>query len=161
MSEIRETYAHGHDRPVGSFAGIMAAYLGLVGVLAAVVRRRGGCPDRVEGTDLALMAIATQKLSRVLAKDPVTSPLRAPFTTFAGTSGPAELQEEVRGSGVRKAMGELVECPFCVAQWVVTAFAFGYAIAPRVTRLVMGALSALTGADYLQFAYAKLQEMES
>lgn len=161
MSEIREAYAHGHDRPIGSFAGIMATYLALVAVLAAIVRWRGGSPDRVEGTDLALMAIATHKLSRVLAKDPVTSPLRAPFTRYAGTSGPAELQEEVRGTGVRKAVGELAECPFCVGQWVVTAFAFGYAIAPRVTRLVMGALSALSGADYLQFAYAKLEQTES
>ena len=161
MSEIREAYAHGHDRPIGSFVGILLAYLGAVGSLAALVRRRGGCPEQVDASDLALMAVATHKLSRVIAKDPVTSPLRAPFTEFAGTSGPAELAEEVRGTGVRKAIGELVECPFCVGQWVATAFAFSYALAPRVTRLVMGALTALTASDYLQFAYAKLEEMES
>ena len=46
--------------------------------------------------------MATHKLSRIIAKDPVTSPLRAPFTTFEGTSGPAELAEEPSsGQGLR------------------------------------------------------------
>ncbi len=43
--------------------------------------------------DTALCAVATHKLSRLLARDPVTSPLRAPFTSYQGTAGPAELDE--------------------------------------------------------------------
>ena len=86
-----------------------------------------------------------------------TSPLRAPFTRFAGTSGEAELAEEVRGSGPRKAIGELVTCPFCLGLWVTTAIAFGLVLAPRPTRLVASILTALTGADFLQFAYDKVQ----
>src|SRR6266568_6180594 len=50
---------------------------------------------------------------RLITKDPVTSPLRAPFTVFEGQEGQAELKEEVRGHGARKAVGELVTCPFC------------------------------------------------
>jgi hypothetical protein len=38
-------------------------------------------------------------------------PDRVPFTAYQGTSGPAELDEEVRGEGVQKAVGELVTCP--------------------------------------------------
>ena len=45
--------------------------------------------------------------------NPVTSPLRAPFTAYQDTSGPAELQEEVRGSGAQKTVGEHITCPFC------------------------------------------------
>lgn len=71
----------------------------------------------------------------LLANDPVTSPLRAAFTRFAGTSGEFELSEEVRGSGPRKALGELATCPSCLGQWVATLFAFGLVLAPRPTRL--------------------------
>ncbi|MFD7922153.1 DUF1360 domain-containing protein [Streptomyces sp. NPDC059740] len=45
-----------------------------------------------------LLAAATHKLSRLVAKDPITSPLRAPFTRYQGTSAPSELAEEVRGA---------------------------------------------------------------
>ncbi len=57
---------------------------------------------RIQLGDLALLSVATHKISRLLAKDPVTSPLRAPFTRFEGTSGPAELKEDVRGVGARR-----------------------------------------------------------
>jgi hypothetical protein len=103
------------------------------------------------------MSVATHKLSRILAKDPVTSPLRAPFTTFNGTSGEAELAEEVRGSGRRKALGELVTCPFCIGVWVATAYGFALVTAPRATRLAGSVLTALTAADSLQLGYDWLQ----
>nr|WP_231135291.1 DUF1360 domain-containing protein [Motilibacter deserti] len=104
------------------------------------------------------MSVATHKLSRLIAKDPVTSPLRAPFTKFAGTSGEAELAEEVRGSGPRKALGELVTCPFCIGQWAATGFAFGLVVAPRATRMAAAVLTAVTAADVMQLGYAKLEE---
>ena len=78
----------------GPFLAIMGVYLVGVAGLGLLLRRRGQVlPERVSAADLALVAVATHKLSRLLAKDPVTSPLRAPFTRFAGTSGPAELQD--------------------------------------------------------------------
>src|SRR5205085_6857823 len=101
--------------------------------------------------DIALLAVATHKLSRLIARDPVTSPLRAPFTRFAGTSGPAELKEDVRGTGPRQAIGELITCPFCVSQWVATTSTFGLLLAPRATRVALSTFTALTGADFLQF----------
>src|SRR5690606_41186876 len=60
---------------------------------------------------------STHKLSRLLAKDPVTSPIRAPFTRYKGVSGPAELREEPRNT-----VGELLSCPFCIAQWTATGY---------------------------------------
>jgi hypothetical protein len=91
----------------------------------------------------------------------VTSPLRAPFTTFKGTTGPAELQEEPRGTGLRKAVGELIICPFCVGQWVATGFVFGLVLRPRATRVAASVFVALTVADFLQFAYAAAEKTES
>ncbi|MFA1547804.1 DUF1360 domain-containing protein [Actinomadura chokoriensis] len=98
-------------------------------------RRLRGGPPAIGLTDLALMTITTHKVARLIAKDPVTSPLRAPFTRHSGTAGPSELAEEVRGRGVRHAVGELITCPFCTAQWVATAYAAGLVFVPQATRL--------------------------
>lgn len=154
----KHAYTHGEERPLGSLLVISAGYTAATAALFGVVRaRHRELPERLSAGDLALLTVATHKISRLVAKDPVTSPLRAPFTRFAGTSGEAELAEEVRGSGPRKAVGELVTCPFCLAQWVATALVFGFVLTPRPTRLVASVFTAVTGADLLQLLYAKTQ----
>lgn len=157
----KAAYTGGEERPLGSFAAVMASYGVVVAGLSALVAARGrGLPERVGAADLALISVATHKVSRLIAKDPVTSPLRAPFTRFAGTSGEAELAEEVRGTGARKAVGELVTCPFCLAQWVATGFAFGLVLAPRATRLTATVFTVVAAADVLQFAYSGIEQLE-
>jgi hypothetical protein len=154
-----EAYAGGAERPLRSFAVIMGAYGVLVASMGAYLVRSGRpVPERPAWSDLGLLAVATHKLSRQLAKDPVTSPLRAPFTRYSGTSGEAEVAEEVRGHGPRHAVGELVSCPFCRGQWVATAGVFGLIAAPRPTRAIAGVFAELAGADFLQFACARLQD---
>ena len=160
--EQQAAYAQGEERPLGGYLLLMAAYGATALGLSGLVRAGGrGLPERIGAADLALIGVATHKCARLLAKDPVTSPLRAPFTTFKGTSGPAELQEEPRGTGLRKAVGDLVVCPFCVGQWVATGFVFGMVLRPRATRLVASMFAALTAADFLQFAYAAAEKTES
>jgi hypothetical protein len=152
-------YAGDADRPLGGYLATMTTYTAVIAGLAAGVRLTGqDIPDGLSGKDLALCALATHKLSRLLAKDPVTSPLRAPFTRFKGTTGPAELQEEVRGSGARKTVGELITCPFCLGMWVATGLTAGLIFAPRPTRLAAGTLAVLTGADLLQFVQTGLEQ---
>lgn len=137
----------------------MAAYGCVVAALGLVVRRSDReLPERFEVGDLALVAVATHKLSRLVAKDPITSPLRAPFTRLSGQSAEAELQEEVRGTGSRKAFGELISCPFCISQWVATSFSFGLVFAPRATRWIMSVFATVAGADFLQYAHAFAQQ---
>jgi hypothetical protein len=93
---------------------------------AFAARRRGArLPERFRAGDLLLLSVATHRVSRLVSKDTVTSPLRAPFTRFRGPAGPSDLDEEVRGHGARRAIGELVSCPFCVGQWVGSAFVGG------------------------------------
>jgi hypothetical protein len=127
-------------------------------VTAISAQHRRRLPDKLGWSDLALLAVATHKASRQLAKDPVTSPLRAPFTRYSGTSAEAELDEEVRGRGMRKAVGELVSCPFCLGQWVATTGVFGLIVVPRATRAIASVFAVLAASDMLQYAYAKLQE---
>jgi hypothetical protein len=158
MTEILENtekaYEGGHDRPLAGYAGLLSAYGGTVGVAAVTAMLAGRkVPEHVGVMDLLLMAACTHKVSRRLAKDPVTSPLRAPFTRYEGQGGPAEVQEKPRG-----AIGELLACPFCLAQWVATGYAAGLVLAPRVTRLVGATMTAVAISDWLQLAYAKLMK---
>jgi len=112
-------------------------------------------PERPELADVVLVSLATHKLSRLLAKDAVVSPLRAPFARYVGPAGDAELNEEVRdeGSSVRHGIGELVTCPFCLAVWVATGLTGGLVLAPRLTRLAATVLTATAVSDFLQLAY--------
>ena len=157
-----DEYRQGETRPLSGYLSLMSVYGG--GVVAAGLAGRifgKRIPDVVGPLDLVTLSIATHRLSRTIAKDPVTSPLRAPFTTFDGTSGPGELAEQVRThSPIRHAVGELLTCPMCLAQWVATALAAGLVFAPRQTRLVLATLTAVAGADFLQYLYALLQQAE-
>lgn len=159
LAEEQQAYAGDEDRPLASYVATMTIYSAIVAALSLVVRRSGApLPDRVGVGDVALMSIATHKISRLVAKEPVTSPLRAPFTRFKGQSGEAELAEEVRGSGRRHALGELLTCPFCLGQWTATGLTFGFVLAPRATRLFATLFTSLAISDLLQFAYDKVQE---
>ena len=74
-----------------------------------------------------------------------------PFTRFKGPAGHAEVNEDVRGNGGRKAVGELVT--FCLDQWVATGFAFGLVPAPRATRLAASVFASTAAADFLQLPH--------
>lgn len=157
VRDIGERYSAGTDQPLRGYAATMTVYGALVGVLTAVARMAGrAVPESLSAADVALSAAATHKLSRLLTKDPVTSPLRAPFTSFKGTAGPAELAEEPASAGPAKAVGELVTCPFCAEVWIGTGLTAGLVFLPRLTRLVMATFAALAGADLLHFAHAWL-----
>jgi hypothetical protein len=146
-------------RPLGGYAVLTGIYAAATGGFAAWIARSGReVPDRVGAADLALMTTASHKLARTIAKDRVTSFARAPFTTFEDDAGPGEVSEAARGRGLRRAVGELVVCPYCLGLWVATALAAGLIVAPRPTRWAMAVLTALLGADALQIAYAKAED---
>ena len=158
-----DAYRQGEARPLGGYVVVMAAFAallsGAVGLAFATGRK---LPSGVGPWDLLLLAAGTHKLSRTLSKDAVTSPLRAPFARYKESGGPAEVMEEVRHQdGLRHSIGELITCPFCLDLWIATGFTIGLVFAPRLTRLIATALTAVTGADFLHLLYAKAQEAES
>jgi hypothetical protein len=155
----KREYTNGEERPLAGDLGAMGVYLGLVSAVAAAVRASGRqLPDRIPLGDAVLLTVGTFRLARRLAKDPVTAPIRAPFTRFDGASGHAEVAEEVREhGGAKHAVGELLTCPFCLAQWVGTGFVFGYVAAPKATRLAALTMTMVAGSDVLQFAYDAIQ----
>jgi len=154
----RDEHAHGAERPLGGYVVLLSTYLLSVLSLGLVVRRRRSLPMRPAAADLALVAVATHKVSRMLAKDSVLATVRMPFTRFEGPAGAGEVNESVRGSGVRHAVGELLTCPFCLAQWVATGFTFGMLLAPRATRQVASVFCAVTASDVLQLAYCAAEK---
>jgi hypothetical protein len=150
-------YADGGERPLGGYLAAMTVFSAYTATWAVAVRMRGRpLPERPDPWDVALTAVATFRLSRLLSKASVTSPLRAPFTRYVGPEGPAELHEEARAEGGRETVGELLTCPFCTGVWVTSTFTAGLLLAPRATRTAMGALTALAGADALQLGHAAL-----
>jgi len=163
MSSIHATYERGEDsagdeRPLRGYIALLGAYAALTAAGAAVVRRKGLPAERPGPLDLVLLAAATFRVSRTLAKDAVASPLRAPFATYQGPGGPGEVMEAPRPGAFRHAAGELLICPFCLTQWVATAGVLGYALYPRATRWVTAGMTAVAAADAMHYGYARLQQ---
>ncbi|HEU5106234.1 MAG TPA: DUF1360 domain-containing protein [Solirubrobacterales bacterium] len=153
-------YADPRKRPpFGPYLAFMSIFGALVSAALLVAKRQGReLPAELSAGDLALVGTASHKLSRLIAKDKVTSPIRAPFTELEGKGGPAELEESSRGSGLQKAIGELLICPYCLGLWVVAAFSVGLVFAPRLTRFIASLFAALTISDFFQIAYKAAEE---
>jgi hypothetical protein len=161
LSEALEEAVEGYGNeeiPLGSYALLIGIFnAGLAGSLLVARLSGRDLPPRLGWSDVALFGVATHRLSRLLAKDKVTAALRAPFTEYQEKGGPAEVEERARGDGFRRAIGELVLCPYCLDQWVATAFVSGSVFAPRLTRLLAGIFGSVAIADFLQVAYRAAQ----
>jgi hypothetical protein len=149
---------HGYLSVAGVFLGLCAVGSVLVGLVrptpvVAPARRRGQ-----EWSDLLLVGLATHRLSRLLTKDRVTTPLRAPFTEYEGPGAPGEVNERPVGTGIRRSVAELLSCPFCISVWVATAASFGLHLAPRPTRFVLTTAGAVSIADTLQYVSTGLEQ---
>src|SRR3954452_16796364 len=148
-------YAQPRERPpfviCAALAGVFnAGYAGALVAAGPPARQR---PADVSTKDVVLIGTASHKLSRLLSKDKITAFLRAPFTEYEGRGGPAEVEERARGTGIRRTIGELLICPYCLGLWASGAFHVGLVYAPRTTRLVASTFTALTISDFLQIAY--------
>jgi hypothetical protein len=143
--------------PTQSYAVITAAFNGALAAWLAAAASGDRLSGRLSTRDLVLLGIATHKLSRVVAKDKVTRPIRAPFTEVEGDGAPGELDERPRGQGARRAVGELLSCPFCLDAWVANGFVSGALLAPRITRAVASLFVVIAVSDTLQLVYRGLE----
>ncbi|MGN6167104.1 MAG: DUF1360 domain-containing protein [Solirubrobacteraceae bacterium] len=147
-------------RPLAGYGVLTAVYCGLCVVFGVWFARSGrSLPKQIAGGDLALGAVASHKASRLVARDRVSSTIRAPFTRFEGDAGPGEVDESARGRGLRRAIGELLVCPYCLGMWFATVFVMGLLVAPALTRWTASVLVVLTGSDVLQIAYKKAEDL--
>ena len=94
LQEQATAYRNRHDRPLSGYFTLMGVYGAATTLAAATARALGRRPpDRLDPWDVALMTVATHKLARTIAKDPITSPLRAPLPRM---SEPARLPSSKR-----------------------------------------------------------------
>jgi hypothetical protein len=143
--------------PVGSYLPLVGAFNALfAGFLIVAHRSKRPPPQRIGLADVALLGIATHKLGRILAKDKVLSPLRAPFARYEKDAAPSEVDEQPRGQGLRRAIGQLVTCPYCMALWVAAFFNYGLVLRPAETRLVASIFTTVAIADWLHPLYQRL-----
>lgn len=147
------------ERPLGWYALLISLYASGLGTFAAWFRRSGRTlPERMDARDLALVAVAVHKGSRLLGKARVLSAVRAPFTRYQEDGGPDEVEEAARGHGLRRVIGELLVCPYCLSMWFATAFTAGLLVAPRATRWIASVLAVVFCSDVLQIAYRKAED---
>jgi hypothetical protein len=160
ISDPTEGYAHEH-RPLAGYAVLTGSFGVAMSAALFAAKRRNSFPEDLSSRDLALIGVATHKLSRLISKDKVTSFVRAPFTRYQEPAGHGEVEEKPRGRGLRLAVGELLVCPYCMGQWVAAGLTAGLILAPRPTRAVAGMYAALTISDFLQMAYKAADEKTS
>jgi hypothetical protein len=145
------------ERPLAEYAGLVGAFIASFGGIFVAAAASGRVPARISFVDIGLLGMASHKVSRLIAKDEVTSFARAPFVRVRRENG--ETKERPRtGEGIRHAVGELISCPHCVGQWVSAAFVVGFVWAPRPTRSIASAFAVNTVSDFLHVAYRHAQE---
>ena len=137
--------------PLKGYAALVGIYLG--GTVALLAAAKNRSPRRIRTRDIVLLGVATHKLTRIITKDWVTSPLRAPFTKYVRSLGGGEQSDTSRGSGMQRAVGDLLTCPWCTGPWVATSLIAGLVFQPRLTRMMTGMLAAVTISDYLHHAW--------
>lgn len=154
-----KSYSPADPKPLGGYAILLLVFNGLVAlIVAAFLKSRRRLPDEIPARDIALLSVGTFKLSRLITKDKVTAAVRAPFARYQGDAGPAEVSEEARGTGLHRAVGELLACPYCIGQWVATVLLAGYLWNPRLVRTTASLFAVVTGADYLQQAWVAVDK---
>lgn len=127
---------------------------GAAAFLVALKAANKKLPDGIPVGDLLLLGVGTHKLSWILAKDRVTSFVRAPLTRYKGSLNSSDVKESARGHGLRLAAGELAICPYCMGQWVASAMLATYALSPSKARFIASIFTAVTISDQLHVHYA-------
>ena len=155
-------HSPGRERPLRGYAVLMGAFTALAAGFGVWFRRSAReLPESISARDLALVTLASHKASRLITRDRVTSAVRAPFTEFQGDAGPGEVDERARGRGLRRAIGELLVCPYCLGMWVSAALVASLLVFPRFTRWFSSVLVAFFGSELLHIAYVRAEQLLS
>ncbi|HZQ89364.1 MAG TPA: DUF1360 domain-containing protein [Gaiellaceae bacterium] len=139
--------------PYPAYAAITATFGAGLATASALARLLGRDPRDDTALDLLVLGVATFKAARTIARDEVTSFLRAPFVEGEAHAG----GEEPKESGdLQQAIGELVTCSRCIGTWAAAGLAATQILAPRTGRLLTWTLAAAGANDFLQAAFAAL-----
>lgn len=156
---VESAYATGpHRPPVAAHAAMLAGYASLFGGLLVHAALKRRLPGAIGAGDIALLGAATFEIARVATRDEVTDAIRAPFTHLEGKAGAAEVHERPRGSGLRRAIGELLTCPYCAAPWIAASLVTLYGWNRGVARTTASTFTIAALSDVAQQLYALLRK---
>ena len=145
----RESQPAAEAHPLYEYATLTTAFSAVFAVFTLLTRKR--IPERIGFGDLARVGLASYKVGRLVAKDEVTTFVRAPVTRNEEASEPEP-------EGWRRALGELVTCPYCIGVWASAGLTYALVVFPRQTRLATTIFGAQAVADFLNAGFVKLQE---
>jgi uncharacterized protein DUF1360 len=152
VTEVRKRHAEASP-PYGAYAAIAGTFVGGLGVAGVAARALDRNPACQTPLDFVVLAAASFKAARTLARDEVTSFLREPFVAGEAHEGG---EEPLETGDLRQAIGELVTCSRCGGTWAAAALATTQILAPRFGRLLTWSLAAAGANDWLQAGYAAL-----
>jgi hypothetical protein len=136
------------------------AYFALMGFWAAgmlgLARAGENLPTRSLGASVSY-ALATHGIARIVSTETITLQLRTPFVDREYTSED-ECKETPRGTGLRKAIGELVTCPYCCSTWAAALLMAGHILRPKTTRVLTDVFAAAAAANLLHRAFSALEK---
>jgi hypothetical protein len=139
--------------PYASYAAITGTFAGALAAAGALGRLLDRDPQCQTPLDLVVLAAATFKAARTLARDEVTSFIREPFVRGHAHEGG---EDPVESGDLQQAIGELVTCSRCVGTWAAAALAATQVLSPRFGRLLTWSLAAAGANDFLQAGFAAL-----
>jgi hypothetical protein len=151
--DVFEGYG-GEKESLYTYSALLGVF-GLIFALFLLLCRVTGrpIPERIEARDIALLGMAAHKMSMVGSQDAITSPLRAPVTEIQEKESPKNVVEKPRGEGLRRSVGELLVCKFCLGVWLASFLTYGLVLVPRLTRLIASLFAVVTVSDYLHQSY--------
>jgi hypothetical protein len=155
--EIEQHYGR-DDAALRGYAPLLGVFAATAAAATFAAWRSGQRPAPLSPFELGCMAMATHKVSRLVAKDAVTNPLRAPLHPVRGPGRRCRSGRAGYGYRCPQAVGELLTCPFCIGPWAAATFMVGHTFAPALTRAAVTVLSAVAVSDFLQLAYAAAQQ---
>jgi hypothetical protein len=137
------------ERPLAEYATLTTAFWGIFAAFLLVAGKR--LPERIATGDLVRIALASYKMSRLVAKDEVTTFIRAPVTEDPEAQQPKK-------EGMAAAIGELVTCPYCLGLWFASGLAYGQVLAPRATRFATAIFGSYALTDFLHAGFVRLRK---
>jgi hypothetical protein len=123
-----------------TYSALSSTFLATFTLFSYLTRRKR---TELKPFDLILLGLSSFRLGRMVSYDLVMESIRAPFTeTLPDPTGAGETVEP-KGTGWRRAMGNMLCCPICVGTWIAAALVYGLELAPRPTRLLVSIMGSI------------------
>ncbi len=136
------------ERPLAQYATVTSAFWTVFAGFLLIAGKR--IPAGLPAGDVVRIALASYKMSRVVAKEDVATFIRAPVTEDP------EAQQPKR-AGMAAVLGELVTCPYCLGLWFASALGYAHVLAPRQARFATSIFAAYAVTDFLHAGFNRLR----